>query len=422
MLCTFITSVSSRNDDGLRASGNFSGVTSTRKLFSIIGSPFSSFTVDSMINLSVTKDTTGKWMSQVRVKDYTGKTIHKKKRRFSTKKEALEWERYFLKKATADTGMLFEDFVDLYFEDMGHRIKESTLISKHYMIDKKILPVFGKMPLSSITANDIRKWQNQLTSSCSNKGKPYSPTYLNSINNQMTAMFNYAVKYYNLDDNPCKKAGSMGKSNAEEMHFWTKAEFEQFITAVQDKAPSYTTFMTLYYTGMRVGELCALTPADIDLVNNTININKTFQRINGRDVIWPPKTPKSNRIVTIPQTLADCLKDYIKKCYEIQPNDRLFPYTKSFFNHEMLRGCKKSGVKKIRVHDLRHSHASLLIEMGCQPLLIADRLGHEKIQTTLNTYSHLYPNKQSEVAAQLESIINGTTVPNSSQMASVANL
>ena len=109
------------------------------------------------------------------------------------------------------------------------------------------------------------------------------------------------------------------------------------------------------------------------------------------------------------------------KCYEIQPNDRLFPYTKHLLNHEMLRGCKKSGVKKIRVHDLRHSHASLLIEMGCQPLLIADRLGHEKIQTTLNTYSHLSPNKQAEVAQQLENLINGTTVPDSSQLADVAN-
>ena len=79
-------------------------------------------------------------------------------------------------------------------------------------------------------------------------------------------------------------------------------------------------------------------------------------------------------------------------------------------------------LQKIRVHDLRHSHASLLIEMGCQPLLIADRLGHEKIQTTLNTYSHLYPNKQAEVAAQLENVMNGTTVPNGSQMAGVANL
>lgn len=185
-------------------------------------------------------------------------------------------------------------------------------------------------------------------------------------------MFNYAVKYYDLHENPCTKAGSMGKSHAEEMNFWTKAEFEQFIVAVQDKPASYTAFMTLYYTGMRVGELCALTPADVNLVDHTITINKTFQRINGRDVIWPPKTPKSNRVVTIPQTLANCLKEYMDKCYEIQLDDRLFPYTKSFLNHEMLRGCKKSGVKKIRVHDLRHSHASLLIEMGCQPLLIAD--------------------------------------------------
>ena len=104
--------------------------------------------------------------------------------------------------------------------------------------------------------------------------------------------------------------------------------------------------MTLYYTGMRVGELCALTPADVDLEGHTITINKTFQRINGRDVIWPPKTPKSNRVVTIPQTLANCLKEYMDKCYEIQLDDRLFPYTKSFLNHEMLRGCKKSGVKK----------------------------------------------------------------------------
>ena len=354
-------------------------------------------------------------MSQIRVKDYTGKVIHKKKRGFATKKEALEWERDFLNKATADMGMLFQDFAELYFEDMSHRLKESTIISKHYMVDKKILPVFGKIPINEITPKDIRKWQNNLTAYRDENGKPYSQTYLKAINNQLTAMFNYAVKYYDLHENPCTKAGSMGKSHAEEMNFWTKAEFEQFIVAVQDKPASYTAFMTLYYTGMRVGELCALTPADVDLEGHTITINKTFQRINGRDVIWPPKTPKSNRVVTIPQTLANCLKEYMDKCYEIQPDDRLFPYTKSFLNHEMLRGCKKSGVKKIRVHDLRHSHASLLIEMGCQPLLIADRLGHEKIQTTLNTYSHLYPNKQAEVAAQLENVMNGTTVPNGSQ-------
>ena len=203
-------------------------------------------------------------MSQVRVKDYTGKTIHKKKRGFATKKEALEWERHFLNKATADVGMLFQDFVDLYFEDMGHRLKESTIISKRYMVDKKILPVFGKMPISEITPKDIRKWQNRLTAYRDENGKPYAQTYLKAINNQLTAMFNYAVKYYDLRENPCTKAGSMGKSQAEEMQFWTKAEFEQFIPAVQDKPASYAAFMTMYYTGMRVGELCALTPADVD--------------------------------------------------------------------------------------------------------------------------------------------------------------
>ena len=131
---------------------------------------------------------------------------------------------------------------------------------------------------------------------------------------------------------------------------------------------------------------------------------------------------KINRVVTIPQTLTIWMNEYIDKCYEIQLDDRLFPYTESFLNHEILQDCKKSEVKKFQAHDLCHSHASLLIEMGCQPLLIADRLGHEKIQTTLNTYSHLYPNKQAEVAAQLENVINGTTVPNGSQMAGVANL
>ena len=89
-------------------------------------------------------------------------------------------------------------------------------------------------------------------------------------------MFNYAVKYYDLRENPCTKAGSMGKSNAEEMQFWTKTEFEQFITAVQDKPASYTAFMTMYYTGMRVGELCALTQEDVNLENNTITINKLY--------------------------------------------------------------------------------------------------------------------------------------------------
>mgnify|MGYP000627071888 FL=1 len=164
--------------------------------------------------------------------------------------------------------------------------------------------------------------------------------------------------------------------------------------------------MTMYYTGIREGELLALTPADINLDKQTLTVNKSYQRLNGADVVTIPKTPKSNRTIPIPTGLCDCLKEYMSHCYELQPTDRLFPYTKSFLYHEMEYGCKASGVKKIRVHDIRHSHASLLVEMGFSPLLIAERLGHERVHTTMETYSHLYPNKQIEVANQLDELMS----------------
>ncbi len=368
--------------------------------------------------MSVQKDsTTGKWMVQCRITDWQGKTIHKKKRGFDTKREAQEWERQLIIKTKADVGMLFSDFIELYFEDLSHRLKPSTLDNKHWIIDQKITPVFGKIPLNEISSTDVRKWQNKLTSYRDENGEPYADTYLKTINNQLTAIFNYAVKFYNLPENPCHKAGSMGKKDADEMLFWTKDEFERFIEAVKDKPQSYAAYMTLYYTGMRIGELTALTLSDVDLDKATITINKSFQRLNGKDVITTPKTPKSNRTITIPQGLCDCLREYIAQCYGLERNDRLFAFTKHFMRHEMLRGCKKSGVKVIRVHDTRHSHASLLIEMGFSPLLIADRLGHEKVQTTMDTYSHLYPSKQIEVANKLD-VLMGTVADS----ANVANL
>ena len=140
------------------------------------------------------------------------------------------------------------------------------------------------------------------------------------------------------------------------MLFWTKDEFARFIEAVRDKPAAYAIYMTLYYTGMREGELLALTPADVDMENATIRINKSYQRLNGQDVVTTPKTPKSNLTVTIPAVLVNCLKEYMAQCYDLQPDDRLFPYTKHYLNHEMERGCKRSGVKKIRVHDVRHPY------------------------------------------------------------------
>lgn len=345
---------------------------------------------------------TGKWEVFLYVDDFTtGKKKLKHKRGFATKREALAWGEQFKLQQNSSLDMTFQSFWELYRDDMKNRLRENSVRTKDYIIELKILPYFGKKKMLDIKAADIRKWQNKLMKD------GYSQTYLRTINNQLSAIFNYAVKYYDLPKNPCKQAGSMGKGQAEEMKYWTQDEFETFIECVKDKPISYMAFKTLYWTGCRIGELMALTLEDFDDEDKTLRINKSYQRIEGRDVITEPKTEKSKRIITLPDFLVEELKEYVSKLYGMMPKDRIFPITKSYLEHEMIRGVELSGVKKIRLHDLRHSHASLLIsKLGAQPNLVADRLGHEKIQTTLNTYSHLYPNQSRDLADQLNNLNN----------------
>lgn len=342
------------------------------------------------------------WFCKFYYVDYTGTKKQKKKRGFKLQREAKEWERNFLERQQADITMSFENFVLLYKEDIKHRIKEVTFVQKEMIIDKKLLPYFGKLPMSDITPATVRKWQNDLISYRDKNGKPFSETYLKTINNQLTAIFNYAEKYYKLTDNPCRKAGSIGKNHADEMQFWTVEEFKTFLEQISDKPHCRAAFLTLYYTGLRIGELLALEYGDIDFTERTLTVNKTLQRIGKEDIVTSPKTPRSNRTVTLPPFLVDELKTYTEKIYGMDEHYRLFPYTKSFFMNEIKRGTSSGKVKRIRVHDLRHSHASLLIELGFSALAIADRLGHDKVETTLNTYSHLFPHKRDEIADKLQ--------------------
>lgn len=193
----------------------------------------------------------------------------------------------------------------------------------------------------------------------------------------------------------------MGKKNSKEMKFWTKDEYFQFSEAMKWKPLSFYAFENLYWLGLRVGELLALTPADYDFNKNTVSVNKSLQRIKGKDVITPPKTEKSNRVITMPQFLADEMQDCIGSIYKISDNDRIFNITKSYLHHEMERGCKETGVKKIRIHDLRHSHISLLISYGFSPVDIANRVGHESINITFK-YAHMFPSVQNDMAIKLD--------------------
>ena len=343
---------------------------------------------------------TGKWFAKFYYTNWQGIKKQKWKRGFATKKEALGFERDFLEQQSTNPDMTFQNLYEIYMEDMAARLKQSTLLTKKAVLQTHILPFFDNKPINEIKASDVRRWQAKLMSSPNN----YSQTYLKKINTELNSIINYAKRFYDLNTNPCGKAGTIGKAKAEEMDYWTYDEYIAFREGVKDKPLSYICIEVLYWTGMREGELLALSPADIDLDNKTISINRTYQRIEGKDVFTSPKTRKSKRKIPIPDFLCQELSDYIQSRYMLDADERLFPVTKSYLSHEMIRGCKNTGVKKIRIHDIRHSHASLLINQGCDALMLADRLGHEKVSTTLNTYSHLFPHKQQELVHSLESL------------------
>ena len=344
--------------------------------------------------MPVYKEENGTWRARFYYIDHTGKRRETQKRGFKKKSEAQEYEREFLRKAQYNVDMTFESLVVLYFEDLSTRLKENTLETKKYLMELKIAPFFNKLKLSEITPNTIRAWQRKILQYTNeNTGKKYSQTYIKTMNNQLVAIFNYAVRFYNLKENPCHKAGSIGKKNADEMNIWSIEEFKKFISSEKLINPiAKTGFQILFWTGLRIGELLALTREDIDLEKKTLRVNKSYQRLKGRDIITTPKTPRSNRIIEISDNLANVLENYFEKLYDLKKKDRIFPCTKYLFEHEIKRIAKAENMESIRLHDLRHSHASLLIHLGVNPVLISKRLGHEKVETTLNTYSHIYPN------------------------------
>ena len=342
----------------------------------------------------------GTWYVSFHYNDWTGKNKRKLKRGFRTRKEALEYEQKFLLQQATNLDMRFEDFYKLYEEDLKPKLKLNTWRTKDVIFQKKLIPYFKEKKMNEISPADIIKWQNEMIKKRQADGKPYKPTYLKTMQSELSAIFNHAVRYYELRSNPAAKVGNMGSEEHKEMLFWTKEEYKKFSFEMLDKPVSFYAFEMLYWCGIREGELLALTSADFDFDKETVTINKSYQRLHGEDVITTPKTKKSNRTIKMSEFLAEEMQEYIKMQYEIEPTGRLFPISKSYLHREIERGCKETGLQKIRIHDLRHSHVSLLIELGFSAVAIADRLGHESIEITYR-YAHLFPSKQNEMANKL---------------------
>lgn len=278
-------------------------------------------------------ESNGTWYVMARYVNWKGERKQKCKRGFATKKEAQEWERMFQLQNASDLDMSFEAFTELYIRDVKTRLKENTWLTK-----------------------EIITWQNELLAYRDEKKKPYSQTYLKTLHNQLSAIFNHAVRYYELRSNPAAKVGNMGSEEHKEMLFWTKEEYKKFSFEMMDKPVSFYAFEMLYWCGIREGELLALTAADFDFEKETVRINKSYQRLHGEDVITTPKTKKSNRIIKMPKFLCEEMQEYLGMIYGLKKRDRIFTVTKSYLHHEMDRGAEAAGVKRIRIHDLRHPY------------------------------------------------------------------
>lgn len=342
-----------------------------------------------------------RWVVMVRFQNWKGETKTLKKRGFLTKRAAKEWEIEFLNSKSRSLDMTFMSFVERYKEERMSRLKESTQVTKGYMIDTLILPAFGKIPLRDISAADVIAWQNDLMKHRDENGKAYASSYLKTVHNQLSAILNYAVKYYSLPENPARVAGNMGTDKHCRYSIWSQDEYHRFSEVMMEYPDAYYCFEVLYWTGIREGELLALTLGDVDFKRKEIRITKTYHRSKKTDIVTDPKTDESNRTVTIPQFLCEELMEYVEMNYDIKKSDRLFPVSKSFLERKMKTGSELAGLPRIRIHDLRHSHISLLILKGFNAVEIGKRVGHKSQEITFR-YAHLFASRERSIADSLD--------------------
>ncbi|MGE6616403.1 tyrosine-type recombinase/integrase [Bacillus mycoides] len=340
----------------------------------------------------------GTYFFVVRVRQFDGTQKQVKRRGFKTKKEAREAEAKMLVEKETNSNLTFAQVADSYFDWYCQRRKQSSINVIKNIIYTHLLNEFGKLKIDLITAKHVMNYQNKIIHT-------YSAATLKRIHTILSAIFNFSIKFYGLTQNPARIAGNFELESNKRMNFWEFEEFKQFIFTV-DNLLYKSFFSTLYYSGARKGELLALTWQDVNFEEKTIDINKTDYNRQ----ITKPKTKTSNRIIMLPTHVIHLLKDLKNHATVNTPIKNDYVVFGEFYNSiatttldkKYSQYIEKSKVKKILLHEFRHSHASYLINKGVSPLVVAQRLGHSNVATTLNTYSHLYPSKQAEAVAFME--------------------
>ena len=311
--------------------------------------------------------------------------------------------------------MTYKEFYEVYFlPDYKRSVSQSTYESRVSSMNVHFAFFFNRK-LKDINAPMMKRWQNDLSDK-------YSAAYIRLVFGMFQMSLDLAVKIGLLQLNVAKTVGNVKKSK-KKIDFWTREEFEKIISTfdVSDYYEHYAFIIIwlLFMTGLRIGEAQALEwNSDINTTEKTLSVSKSMYYKSAQEFyITPPKTKAGNRVIA----LDDDTVRYLKEWHEVQtlniPSKYVLSYNglptnKCASKHIIDQHAKLAGVHRIKTHALRHSHASLLISLGENALVVRDRLGHEDIETTLGTYGHLYPNTNRAVADKLSNLITVETSEN----------
>lgn len=341
----------------------------------------------------------------------------------STKKEAQQIESKYLRlyhenKLTTNSDLTLKDIYEVYEEKYTQNLKPSYKQTQERIFKNYIEPYFKNTQIKLIKKQQIYDFQQFLLTSKPKRKETLSNKTINMIIIHLQRLFNVAMKEGLSYENPCNQIDKL-KVQKKEIDFWTLDEFTTFISHIDKNKPFLKVFYQFaFFTGMRAGEMIALTWSDIDFYNQTVRINKSAKLINGNYVTTTPKTESSNRYITINSKITAMLK----KWQEIQPkllidnfqnidSDKLlvFQYSEKhpssdYYSKQIKKIIVKNNLnlKPIRLHDFRHSHVALLIHNNEKNTTIKERLGHSSITTTIDTYGHLYPNSQKSMSDKFD--------------------
>lgn len=350
------------------------------------------------------KNKYGVWFYSIRYKDRNGKSVQKTVQNKSwTKKDAIKAKDLFLLTVSSSTEKITMDqLYSLYQEDRVGKAKLKSQYTSDSAYNTNIKPYFGSMQVNKITSRDIVRWQHWLIQ------QRFRNSYIGALQQRLRAILNFGLRNEYIEKNPFRQHDIKDASQRkEEMHFWTIEEFKRFIVREQD--PMYRAmFMVLYWTGLRRGEVIALQAKDIDFNKNTIVVNKTWDHLH--QIATSPKTTNSYREVQMTSELREVLRDQIsrlEKMPKFSGDAILFGFdhhvNEQTLKDHQVEACRLSGVKVIKIHEFRHSHASLLVNMGFSSFEISKRLGHTQAMVE-NVYGHWFKESQNVMIEKLDQI------------------